>query len=336
MQLKTHPDTKGFSECKLRFHFLFESIIAKEREYLKDFDWDVSKAPSHRLYLSKDTTKLMEVVNNFIATIFYRVNIDDTGKSIRSTDQDKAKLFKKIEEDNGQQVKWKVDFRIKRFPKSLTQATSVPYLFSPNFKYQLEFLYRSRQFIIRETRTQYVYLYIRKDLIKTDLSYLKGEQAIKLIVSRFKWESESRIRIINESNMDCMFAICSTDPEDKNVNARYLKLISAVKIDNEFENIYQLSSPHMIDDAVCLETRNVLERLIRINQDYKVSTLHALNQKDHHYNLLSKIYRIDYLQEWGELGSSFDVQMSFTWLDWRIMELIAGETAFDVNSIDDE
>ena len=46
---------------------------------------------------------MMEVKNNFVATVYTRYNIDETGTS----------------QDDGQQVKWKVEFRIKRFPKQL-------------------------------------------------------------------------------------------------------------------------------------------------------------------------------------------------------------------------
>lgn len=45
LDLQTHEDTKGFSSCKVRFHFLFDMIKPKERWYLKDFDWDINSAP---------------------------------------------------------------------------------------------------------------------------------------------------------------------------------------------------------------------------------------------------------------------------------------------------
>ena len=83
MQLKTHCDTGDFSECSLRFHFFFALVRQKERQSLKGFDWDVTNTPKHRLYLSKDTTKLMEVINNFIGNVYYRVDCDFDGKSIR-------------------------------------------------------------------------------------------------------------------------------------------------------------------------------------------------------------------------------------------------------------
>ena len=110
----------------------------------------------------------MEVTNNFIATVYYRVDVDALGQTI-------AKLGRIDENgeaievaDHGQQVKWKVDFRIKRFPRSLALHTSVPYLFSPDFTYQLDFNYRDKQIEIKESRTQFVHLYVSKDLINTE------------------------------------------------------------------------------------------------------------------------------------------------------------------------
>ena len=79
MELKVHEDTEIESECRLRFHFIFDMIKPKAREKLKDFTWDISSNLSQRLYLSQDTTRMMEVVNNYVATIYYRVNFEPEG-----------------------------------------------------------------------------------------------------------------------------------------------------------------------------------------------------------------------------------------------------------------
>ena len=82
MELKTHEDTGTGSHCKLKFHFMFDIILKKERNNLKMFEWDINSNPVQRLYLSKDTNKLMETINNTVATIYKRENIDNQGKSI--------------------------------------------------------------------------------------------------------------------------------------------------------------------------------------------------------------------------------------------------------------
>ena len=47
---------------------------------LKEFDWDVGSNLKQRLYLSRDTMKLMEVINNFTARVYKRENIVKTVK----------------------------------------------------------------------------------------------------------------------------------------------------------------------------------------------------------------------------------------------------------------
>ena len=48
------------------------------------------------------------------------------------------------------------------------------------------------------------------------------------------------------------------------------------------------------------------------------------------------INKIDYSQPWGHFMSSFDVELSFTWLDWLIMEQAIYEPNFDLREIDPE
>ena len=100
-------------------------------------------------------------------------------------------------EDWGQLVKWRVDFRIKGLHKILVERTNLPYLFSPNFKYQLDYLYRTKQIIIRKSSTQEVYLFVPKDLISLEWRKAEGEEEIKVIFSRMSWKSERVLRIIN-------------------------------------------------------------------------------------------------------------------------------------------
>ena len=80
MELKVHEDTDDVSECKVRFHFYFELLRQKVRSKLDQFEWDINSDPKQHLYLSKDTRRLMEVVNNYTATVYTRGNIDDQGK----------------------------------------------------------------------------------------------------------------------------------------------------------------------------------------------------------------------------------------------------------------
>lgn len=80
-------------------------------------------------------------------------------------------------------------------------------MFSPNFKYQFEVNIRVRQFMIIESKTDYVVCYLPRDLLSTLWHEIEGLNSINLIMSRFKWETDTRFRIVNEQNLDCLFEL---------------------------------------------------------------------------------------------------------------------------------
>jgi len=84
------------------------------------------------------------------------------------------------------------------------------------------------------------------------------------------------------------------------------------------------------------KSRDVLERLIRTNQDYKRYLQHSLTRNSKHPKILTRISKIDYLQEWDNYMSKFDIELSFTWLDWQIMELEINDDTFHIENVDDE
>lgn len=45
MELKVHEDTKGYSCCKVRFHFLFELLRKRVNDKLQIFEWNVNQTP---------------------------------------------------------------------------------------------------------------------------------------------------------------------------------------------------------------------------------------------------------------------------------------------------
>ena len=182
-----------------------------------------------------------------------------------------------------------------------------------------------------------MYITIPTDLLNTSWFNLESKKAIQMIVSRFKWVDNKIFRFVNKSNMDCMFEMKTGDPLDKDESKRYLKLLSCVKIDNLHENIDQLNSSHIHDDRHPLEDEMVLPRLIRMNQAYKTNLTHALNRKnaDNNFMLLPLINKIDFTQPWTDPNSSFDIENSFTWLDWRIIDRVEDpEVDFYIDDID--
>ena len=124
------------------------------------------------------------------------------------------------------------------------------------------------------------------------------------------------------------------DPNDEFRKDRYLQLLSVVKIDNQHENMVEIDSPHLLMERCFLEARDVLERLIRMSQNYKTTLFHALATEDKKFNILEQINKIDYSQDWNSQYSNFDVEMCFTWLDWRIADLVTQKENFDLKRVD--
>ena len=138
MELKTYTDTKVKNECNLLFHFEHHMIKPHTDRQLKGQAWDINEHPYQKLILSEDTEQMMEVINHFVATVYYRVDESEPG----ATGHD------------AKRVKWEPKFKIRRFPTILAQLTSYNYLFSPNFKWQIDFEYAENQFVIRHTEDQ--------------------------------------------------------------------------------------------------------------------------------------------------------------------------------------
>jgi len=327
MQLSTYKDGVPIDTCKVRFHFLFHLVRWADttEDELSSFDWDVSEHPMQRLYLSHDTTRLMMNINNVFAMVFRRHDIDAEGKKVVGGPE---------REDRGQQVRWDKEFQVKRFPRHLAQYTSVPFIFSPNFTYQLDFNYGTKALVVRQTSTQEVYLELPTDLINTDWSGVSERMSIHMIFTHLKWESETSIRIVTQSRLDCILQMqCHEDPLQ-----RSFKLLSLSKIDNLFTDQVRMDSHHSLVHPFSLEAQDVLERLIRMNQRYKTTMQHGVNLRKNNLEvtLLELIHKVDYQQAWGILESNFVVEKSFTWLDWLIMNQAINDPNFDLRTVDVE
>ena len=84
--MKVHEDTKSGSQINTLFHFTFPKFQNHEDEGFASNCWDINTNPRQRLYLSKDTTRLMEVINNVIGTVYIRVNIDENNRVIEGSE----------------------------------------------------------------------------------------------------------------------------------------------------------------------------------------------------------------------------------------------------------
>ena len=92
-----------------------------------------------------------------------------------------------------------------------------------------------------------------------------------------------------------MFKIETRKPDKKDKSLITLTLISAVKVDNMHTNLYARDDGHVNFDPMVLKPTDTLERLIRMNQRYKVNVTHALNTGLHDKRPLEYIFSIDYL-----------------------------------------
>ena len=163
-------------------------------------------------------------------------------------------------------------------------------------------------------------------MINTEWRGMTEWAAIDLIFSRMTWypdENERRLRVVAQNNFDCIFEIV----DHINPAERKLKLISVCKIDNLHTDKYKTDSPHYFKQPYTLQTNEVTERLIRMNQNYKTAMQHALNLNEEYKGkeefkayMLEQVQQIDYGQVWGKLDSYFAIQVSFTLLDWLIIE----------------
>ena len=179
MELKTASDRDGSEECNLLFHFDFKMIKPKIRKLVQDLDSDVSANPVQRLILSKDTRLLMEVINHFIAEVYERVDIDESG----------APVEPQGDSDHGQKVRWVSKYKLRTFPMWLSKLTSQNYLFSPNFMYQLDFIYERSSFCIRITETQELAYEIPSDLLDLTIDNNKSFDAVQVFASRIWFSS---------------------------------------------------------------------------------------------------------------------------------------------------
>ena len=100
----------------------------------------------------------------------------------------------------------------------------------------------------------------------------------------------------------------------------------------------EMHSPHFYHQPYYLKPRDIIERLIRMNQYYKVATQHEKTLKGQVSGefALELINRIDYLQPWGDLQSDFAAEKTFSWLDWLVIEQGIKNDSFRVKDMTHE
>ena len=121
-----------------------------------------------------------------------------------------------------------------------------------------------------------------------------------------------------------------------------LDILSISKIDNFKSDTF--NDPHVILDPLPLEVSEVFERLLRISNQQKVHIDHmkwyTTNEPEEAHKkknyLVEKLYSVDYSEDWVGEESLFMAQLSFTMLDWLIMDRMVKHPDFQVENIDQE
>lgn len=54
------------------------------------------------------------------------------------------------------------------------------------------------------------------------------------------------------------------------------------------------------------------------------------------FDILNLINTVDYGQVWNKRGSKFDVELSYTILDWKIAETVISNPNFDISDVEEE
>ena len=70
LKLRSHSDTNEGPEVTLAFHFFHKLFANNENEFVKDLHWTLNKDVQQRLYLSQNTHRLLEVINQRLGIIY--------------------------------------------------------------------------------------------------------------------------------------------------------------------------------------------------------------------------------------------------------------------------
>ena len=103
------------------FHKLFANFKANE-VYINEMEWTFDKNAKQRLFLSRNTNRFLEVVNERLGILYERD--PDLGP--------------------GQLAQWHFQAKIPNFPYLALTVSSFPTMLSPNFEHMFDYNYESK------------------------------------------------------------------------------------------------------------------------------------------------------------------------------------------------
>lgn len=153
----------------------------------EEFSFTFSVLAEHclqRLYISRDLTKIMEVL-----------------------DDSKCRIYAfKGSSGSGKEVKLKLINQIKRYPTPLQGTTTANFLFSPNFNYYFDVDSQETIFVIKNVATSKVVFKIARGMFGFKMSGSSRHSIVKL-AKNMMWMSEDKIRIINKYGLDTVMQL---------------------------------------------------------------------------------------------------------------------------------
>ena len=120
-------------------------------------------------------------------------------------------------------------YRIARYPRLISDISSTPFLFSPNFDFMIDYESIRKIFYVKNTKTGIWRCMIPKNILDIN-KYKESGNGLRIAASRICFLANDTIRIVNEFELDCIYRIDGLlDDHEKLCE---LKLVSYVKIDN--------------------------------------------------------------------------------------------------------
>jgi len=139
-------------------------------------------------------------------------------------------------------------------------------------------------------------------------------QKLYNVASIISFVTDDTIRIVDNLYVDCIFEIQKNN----------LKLISQCKLDNQYALKRTLGVEECQLNVIDASRTSVYDRLILIGQDYKTRLTHLQNLQNtgtaSEFNLLANLFRVNYEANWDDPLARFDVELSFTMIDWSLVD----------------
>ena len=181
--------------------------------------------------------------------------------------------------------------------------------------------------------------YLPKDIISfKGFSEKHPKDIVKYLASRMMFVTDKLIRIITFGGMDCLFDVSNKTEDSDQAN---LRLVSFTKLDNYATGNFNVEN-HAILEKLPLPLEDVFERLLRKTHAQKAwidqfKHLIKRGKDDSNYSKrVSRLFGVDYNLNPGVESNAFIAELSFTVLDWIILDKIKGKKPFTLKDIDDE